>query len=319
MDLLPRTQFLLFSLVILCFSSCTERGCSNQGNINAQTNGEEHAKIEQDQKISEFAGLNLAGLKAEQKNELIKLLNDEICPCGCPKTFAQCLVRKKECEPGQMLAQWAADQLKAGAPERTLLQVLSEEINNGYMSKQNAINTENAFHKGNKNAPITIVEFADFECPACKMAAKAMKKLLKDKGDEINLYFMHFPLTVHPQAEAAAVAAEAAGLQGKFWEMHDLLFEHEGPLTETVIEDLGKKLFKGKELARFNEDRKDTKLLDKVRANKEYAMTKLRLMSTPSFFFNGRLYNLSLAEDGFLLRIAMERARVGIDCQPNQK
>lgn len=304
----------IFLLIFL--SACTKNGCGKMENATANTESKQAPG-----QVDEFPSLSFVGLNAEQKKGIIKLFNDEICPCGCPKTFAQCLVDEDECKPGRLLAQWAADQLKSGAPERTLFQVLSEEINLGYMSKQIAINTEQAQQKGDKNAPITIVEFADFECPACKIAAKAIAALRKEKGKEIQLYFMHFPLSVHPQAEAAAVAAEAAGLQGKFWKMHDLLFDYEGPLSDKVLSDFANKIFGSntEQRAKFETDRQDPKLLEKIRKQKDYAMNELRLMGTPSFFFNGRLYNLSLARDGFLLRIAMERARVGINCKPGQK
>lgn len=313
-----------FAILLLGLSACTERGCSGSGSTSAQAKDDETGLQEKAVKVSDFPELNLSGLNDEQKSSLIKLFNDEICPCGCPKTFAQCLQNKKECEPGLLLAKWTLDQLKAGAPERTLFQVLSEEINSGFMSKQVAIKTEGAARKGNPNAPITIVEFADFECPACKIAYKAISKLMEDKGNEIQLYFMHFPLTGHIYAEGAAVAAEAAGRQGKFWEMYKLLFEHDtekdGPLNDAALAAYGKKLFETKKaFDQYTKDRADTKLLDKVRGNKEYAMTELRIMSTPAFYFNGRMYNLSLAEDGFLLRMAMERAREGISCEQSTK
>lgn len=314
---------MLFSLLISWLGACTKDGCSRKEATRVDEKREEVIALEHPVKINDFPNLNLASLNDTQKSSLIKLFNDEICPCSCPKTFAQCLVNKKECGPGIMLAQWAADHLKANASLPVLMQTLSEEINSGFMSKQVAIKTENAAHKGNKNAPLSIVEFADFECPACKIASRALSKLMKEKGSEIQLYFLHYPLTGHAYAEAAAVAAEAAGRQGKFWEMHDLLFEHEGILNDATLADLGKKIFKTqKEFAQYTKDRADAALLEKVRGDKEYAKNELTLMRTPSFFINGRLChlcNLSLTEEDFLLRIAMERARVGIACEQNQK
>jgi protein-disulfide isomerase len=80
--------------------------------------------------------------------------------------------------------------------------------------------------QGRDDAPVTLVEFGDYECPYCGAAYWELKKLQQEAGDEMRLVFRNFPLTqVHPHASQAAEAAEAAGAQGKFWEMHDILYE----------------------------------------------------------------------------------------------
>src|SRR6266446_8219791 len=81
---------------------------------------------------------------------------------------------------------------------------------------------------GSPGARVTVVEYGDFECPSCRQAYPAVKIMLKHYGDRIRFAYRHFPLVeVHPHAELAAEAAEAAGAQGKFWPMHDLLFENQ--------------------------------------------------------------------------------------------
>src|SRR3954465_15059402 len=81
--------------------------------------------------------------------------------------------------------------------------------------------------KGREDAPITLVEYGDFECPYCGAAYPVVQAVRRLLGDELRTVFRHFPLKEgHPHAEHAAEAAEAAGAQGKFWEMHDQLFEH---------------------------------------------------------------------------------------------
>src|SRR4029078_10880382 len=87
-------------------------------------------------------------------------------------------------------------------------------------------NTDNVM--GASHAPLTIVEYGDFECPNCKQAAPAVKLLLERFAGRVRVVFRHFPLEeVHPHALAAAEAAECAGAQGKFWAMHDQLFDHQ--------------------------------------------------------------------------------------------
>src|SRR5438552_18785946 len=89
---------------------------------------------------------------------------------------------------------------------------------------------------GTVSAKVTVVEYGDFECPSCGQAYPAVKMLLKRFGDRVRFVFRHFPLLeVHPHAELAAEAAEAAGAQHKFWEMHDLLFEHQQHLKANSL------------------------------------------------------------------------------------
>ena len=81
---------------------------------------------------------------------------------------------------------------------------------------------------GTPHAPVTVVEYGDFECPTCKQAAPAVKLLLERFAGRVLFVFRHFPLeAIHPHALRAAEAAEVAGAQGKFWEMHDLLFQNQ--------------------------------------------------------------------------------------------
>ena len=294
-------SYFYYLIALLCLASC-QKSCAPE------------TKMSADKRQAEL-NLNYQSLSKEQIANFNKLLDDEISPCGCPKTFAQCLSNKDECEPARLLADWALGHLKNNVPERALFQAVSDEINKGYMSEPLNVKIEGANHKGKKDAPITVIEFADFECPACKLASRALSKVLADRPDEIQVYFMHFPLNIHPQAEAAAVAAEAAAKQNKFWQMHDALFAHEGALSEKAIHQAAVSIFSPHELLKFEKDLQDPALLKKVRAQKDHAQQELKLGSTPTFLFNNRQYNLSLAEDGFLLRVAMEKARSGINCQ----
>ena len=87
--------------------------------------------------------------------------------------------------------------------------------------------------QGPETAPVTLVEYGDFECPYCGEAHQVVKAIQRQLGDQVRFVFRHFPLsTVHPHAEHAAEAAEAASAQGRFWEMHDMLFEHQHALDD---------------------------------------------------------------------------------------
>jgi protein-disulfide isomerase len=92
--------------------------------------------------------------------------------------------------------------------------------------------------QGSPDAPIALLEYGDFECPACGAAHPILRQILEELGDRLCFAFRHFPLTnVHPHAEHAAEASEAAGAQGRFWEMHDILFENQDALDdESLVE-----------------------------------------------------------------------------------
>lgn len=143
--------------------------------------------------------------------------------------------------------------------------------------------------RGSHEAPVTLVEYADFECPFCGRAEPVIRELLAAEGDELRYIFRHLPLTdVHPFAQLAAEAAEAAGAQGQFWEMHDLLFEHQGDLRPRDIHGYAEQL-------RLDIDRFDAELRGrtyKKRVTNDVASADASGVSgTPSFFVNGRRHH----------------------------
>jgi protein-disulfide isomerase len=144
---------------------------------------------------------------------------------------------------------------------------------------------------GAEHAPVTVVEYGDFECPNCKQAAPAVKLLLERFPQRVRAIFRHFPLQeVHPHALAAAEAAECAGGQGKFWEMHDLLFEHQDHLKLHDLQGYAQRL--QLDMARFTAEMDDHVYLQRIREQTEGAH-RSGARGTPTFFVNGRLQDVS--------------------------
>lgn len=111
------------------------------------------------------------------------------------------------------------------------------------MSKLKLAVNSSDHHLGNINAAITFVEYGDFECPHCRLAHPLIQRLLKEKRNEVHFVFRNFPLgEVHPHAYAAAAAAEAAGKQDRFWEMHDLIFDNQEKLSVDFLLSLAEGL-----------------------------------------------------------------------------
>jgi len=138
---------------------------------------------------------------------------------------------------------------------------------------------------GPENAPVTLVEYGDYECPYCGAAHLMLKKVQEVMGDRLQFIFRHFPLTqIHPHAEAAAEAAETAGAQGYFWEMHDLLYENQRVLDPLHLVGFAEQL--DLDTGRFARELQAHVYHDRVR---EDFMSGVRsgVNGTPAFFING--------------------------------
>jgi formate-nitrite transporter family protein len=138
---------------------------------------------------------------------------------------------------------------------------------------------------GSPDAPMTLVEYADFECPYCAAATKAIAYLRRHLGGEIRFVFRHFPVTeLHPHAEQAALAAEAAAAQGKFWQMHDLLFERQDAMERQDLERYAEEI--GLDLSDFVLELGLRSGLDRVQKDLESGRAS-GVNATPKFFLNG--------------------------------
>ena len=139
--------------------------------------------------------------------------------------------------------------------------------------------------RGPAEASITLVEYGDFECPFCGMAYPVVRELGRRLGDRLRVVFRHFPLRdQHPHAQHAAEAAEAAAAQGKFWEMHDRLFEHQQALDDGLLIRYAADL--GLDTARFRRDLAKHRYREQVQ---EDVLSGLHsgVRGTPTFFVNG--------------------------------
>ncbi len=159
----------------------------------------------------------------------------------------------------------------------------------------NELTTED-WQTGPAEAPLTLIEYSDFQCPACGFYYSVLKQLKQDFSGKLRFAYRHFPLSsIHPYAELAARASEAAGSQGKFWEMHDKLFENQsawsqgGDLKETFsgyAKDLGL------DISRFREDLDAKEMKNSVQSDYRSGLQD-GINSTPSFYLNGARLNNS--------------------------
>ena len=160
--------------------------------------------------------------------------------------------------------------------------------------------------KGNPEATVTLVEYSDFQCPACATFQPVLNGLLAEYSDRLRFEYKHFPLmNVHPHAQSAAIAAEAAGQQGQFFEFHDLLFERQQEWSSAAVpgtfyvqyaEELGL------DIDQFRRQQNASLLRDKVRADFDEAR-ELGLTGTPTFFLNGQRMQIQTFDD-FIAQVA---------------
>jgi protein-disulfide isomerase len=144
---------------------------------------------------------------------------------------------------------------------------------------------------GPSHAAATLVEYGDFECPNCKQAAPAVKLLLARFAGRVCYVWRHFPLEeVHPHALQAALAAEAAAGQGKFWPMHDLLFDNQRHLKPQQLRGYAQQL--ELDMRRYDADMADTVYLQRVREDIEGAAAS-GVRATPTFYLNGVIQDVS--------------------------
>lgn len=157
--------------------------------------------------------------------------------------------------------------------------------------------TKNDHILGDFNAPITLVEFSDFECPFCERHYPTLKKILNDYKGKVRLVYKHFPLSFHPNAQKAAEASECADEQGKFWEYHDKLFENQpNGYSLEKFKQWAKDL--GLNTSKFNECLDSGKYAQKVQADYQEGIQK-GVQGTPATFVNGQLVSGALPYEVF--------------------
>lgn len=155
--------------------------------------------------------------------------------------------------------------------------------------------------KGDSASKVVVTEFGDFQCPACGNIEKSLEAtVLPQLGGKINFVFKHFPLTqVHKNALSSAYASESAAEQGKFWEMHDVLYAKQDEWSELADPQAKYEAYAtqiGLDIAKFKSDMKASAVKARVERDKKLA-EDLKLPGTPSFFVNGVYIELNTVED----------------------
>jgi protein-disulfide isomerase len=243
-------------------------------------------------KTAETLGdVDLSGLTPVQKKAVLKILREEDCSCQCGMKTAECIMKDTNCSYSRTIAKIAIQGVKDG---KSLIEIskLMDASPKAHRPKlleaPVTIAVDGAPVKGPADARITLVEFSDFECPFCSAAEKQVDIVMAAYPKDVKLIYKQFPLSMHPHAQMAAEASLAAGNQGKFWEMYDVLFKNYRHLSSDNIMIWAKDL--GLDMNKFKADLVSGKykaVVAKDLADGEAA----GVYGTPSFYINGKQYN----------------------------
>ncbi len=250
--------------------------------------------------VDNLPGVDTSDLSPSEKDSFQQLLEKFPSACGKSHSLLVSLRTDAKCRRTVLAARWVHKLIKDGF----LQSEIEERYQTRFLSKKRFdIDITGAAVRGDPKAPITIVEFSDFECPHCRLAEPMLKKILEE-FPTVKLVFMNYPLPMHQNAPNAAAAVLAAGKQGKFWAYHDKLFEHQEKLGPADLIQYAQELHL--EIGRFQAEMEG----QRVRVAKERAMgEKLEIDGTPAFFINGRRFSDSPTVEAMRGWLEEEQAR----------
>jgi protein-disulfide isomerase len=272
--------------------SLSQMACQSQ---TTQTTNSAERPPQDKPKTIELAGVETAKLTSREKEQWSTYVSELFAPCSDqPVSIAQCVVEKRKCDSCLPAARFLVKQVASG---KTRTQAESAFRTRFAQDTVKTVDPGDAPSKGSLDAPVTIVEWADFECPFCAMAYPLLDSLAERYPTQVRLVFKNFPLAAHEHGEAAARAAVAASRQGKFWEVHHALFQNQKTLDDAGLSKIARE--QRLDLKKFDEDRRSEAVADSVSKDRK-AGEGLSLTGTPAIFINGRSFDLEhfdLAED----------------------
>lgn len=243
------------------------------------------------QTVTELPSVDWQGITGAKKALALKIDRTEGCTCGCDMKVAECRMKDRSCAYSKKIANVVAKEVAAGKTEAVIHADLKKMATEPppVLDDPVKISTTGDPVRGPANARVTIVEFSDFQCPFCSKAVEATRAILKEFPNDVKLVFKQFPLTEsHSQAEFGAEAALAAQAQGKFWEMHDLLYAGYPDVSRATVMAYGRKL--GLDMKRFTSEVDTHKYAARVHAEEQEG-ENLDVAGTPTFFIDGKKFN----------------------------
>ena len=258
---------------------------------------------------TDLPGVNFTGLTGAQKAQVLAVIREFGCPCGCQMEVARCRVEDPPCSQSTALARIAVEAAKAGQDIKAALSasalVKASANRNKLLLDPVALSIDGAPVKGPATARITLVEFSDFQCPFCVRAVSHLEAALKAYPNDVRFVYKQFPLDNHSQARLAAQASLAAHAQGKFWPLHDRLYAQSRQINRANILAWAKEF--SLDIPKF------TAVMDAPATSRAVERDlaegqRVGVEGTPTVFINGKKYQGSLEPAAFLPVLAKELA-----------
>lgn len=238
--------------------------------------------------LTGIPGMDFSSLPPAAQRELATVLSDEFCYCGCPHSLGQCLKQHTTCRHAKRMARLAASAVAQGAAASETIVAISQYYG-AFREPRVELKVDPRMCMGDANAPVTVAEFSDFECPYCGKARPVLEDFARKNPTKVRFCYMPFPLPMHPNAIPAGQAALWARDQGKFWEMHDALFANQANLSAASLPSLATQLgLPGAKLQEVLKGDMYKQELEGFRAQGKGA----GITGTPSIFYNGRAFKL---------------------------
>jgi len=234
----------------------------------------------------ELPGVDTRGFTPREKREFSGYVKRLQSPCpGVAVPLAECVLERRACSNCLPAALAVAKAVREGMAPEQVEEIYKQRFDLGSVK---SIPTDGSPARGPDAAPVTLVEFADFECPFCQHIAPQLDQLCEQKSTTVRFVFKFMPLSMHPRGEPAARAAIAAQAQGKFWEMHHQLFANGAHLEDSDLDAYARSV--GLDVDRFHADMRSAATKARLDADRKLA-DDLGVKGTPTIFINGRQYD----------------------------
>ncbi len=227
--------------------------------------------------------VDTSALTARERREWSAQVSELLAPCPeQPVSIAQCVSENRACKTCLPAAKFLLRQVQAGKAKKDREDAFHTRFD---ANKVKTIITDGSPEVGAPDAIVSIVEWADFECPFCRALYPTLERMVQRFPGQVKLVYKFYPLASHPHGEVAARAAASALAQNKFWEMHHLLFDNQDRLEQQDLEQYAKKA--GLDLAKYRSDFGSKEIGERIEKDKKQA-EGLGLDGTPFLFINGR-------------------------------
>jgi protein-disulfide isomerase len=268
-----------------CLAACGAPGDATKG---AEFGGDGSGQVT-------LPGVDTSSLTAPEHRDWSAFVTELSAPCpDHPVSLKQCVMEQRHCRACLPAARFLFSQIRLG---KTSVQVQAAYDARFGSERVKSIDIGGSPAKGAERPSIVIVEWADFQCPFCGASARALAGVVAGHSDQVRLVFKHYPIQSHPLSAGAARAAVAADRQGRFWRMHDLMFQNPTRLDQPGLQKLAVQA--GLDVPRFVADLESPGVAAVVDRDRQQA-DALGLTGTPMVYVNGRRFDLdhfSLTDD----------------------